>query len=165
MKSLLIGIACCMMATQVQAQYRAPLLDSGPIAAAQQQITRPAFVVESLGATLGSLAGFGLVYYLSDPCDTEDDVVCPLEKAGTAIAAATLGAAVGGYGAGKWQDTSPSLLGASLGAVGGAAAGIGVWHLLREELNVINSDLGAIASYSITQGLVTALGSRLFSRD
>lgn len=119
-----------------------------------------AFLVEAAGGTAGSLAGFGVGYALADRCDSED-LVCNLENAGTALLAGTVLAALGTYVAGRLGDTEPSALGAGLGAVAGAAAGIGVWHLLTEELNVVTSDAGAVASYVVTQGIVTALGSRL----
>ena len=104
-----------------------------------------AFLVEAAGGTAGSLAGFGVGYALADRCDSED-LVCNLENAGTALLAGTVLAAVGTYIAGRLGDTEPSALGAGLRAVAGAAAGIGAWHLLTEELDVVTSDAGAVAS-------------------
>ena len=61
-------------------------------------------------------------------------------------------------------DTDPSLLGASLGAIAGAGVGVGLWHLFTEELDIGNSPLIAVLTYSTAQGLASALGSRLLHR-
>jgi hypothetical protein len=119
-----------------------------------------AFLIEAAGGIAGSLAGFALVYSTSGSCESED-LVCNLQHAGAAIAAGTVGAAGGTYIAGRLAHTQPSAVGAFLGAVVGAAAGIGVWHLATEELDVVKSDAGAIITYGVTQGVVAALGSRI----
>jgi hypothetical protein len=36
-----------------------------------------------------------------------------------------------------------------------------MWHFVKEEVNVATSDTGSRVIYAVTQGLVTALGSRL----
>lgn len=119
-----------------------------------------AFAVESAGGIAGSLAGFGVGYAVAERCDGED-LVCNLEHAAAAVATGTVFSALGAYGAGRLGDTRPSGLGASLGALVGAAAGIGAWHLATEELDVVRSDVGAVLTYGVTQGIITALGSRL----
>src|SRR5262245_41826684 len=120
-----------------------------------------AFAVEALGATAGSALGFGAIYLSRrDECEVED-LSCNLENAAAGVAVGTIGSAVGAYVSGRVFDTQPSGVGAALGAVAGAAAGLGMWHLFTEELNLVNKSGAATATYVVTQGIVTALGSRL----
>jgi hypothetical protein len=120
-----------------------------------------AFAVEALGGVVGSTVGFGIIALArQDDCDVED-TVCLLESAGLAIALGTATSAVGTVLAGRSFETEPSVLGASIGALAGIAAGLGVSHLLTDELNVTNSDVAAVLGYTITQGVVTAIGSRI----
>ena len=119
-----------------------------------------AFLIETVGGAAGSLLGFGLLYLIGNDCDVED-LGCNLEHAFGGIALSTATAAGGAYLAGRLADTQPSGVGAVLGSVAGAAAGIGMWHLFTEELDLVNNDLAAALSYSVTQGVVTALGSRI----
>jgi hypothetical protein len=120
----------------------------------------PAFLIESAGGFAGSLLGWAVIYKTANDCDVED-TGCIIRSAAVGIAISAVTAPAGTYFAGKAGDTNPSLLGASLGAVAGAVAGIGVWHLWTEELSIGNGTLTGILTYSITQGLVTAAGSRL----
>jgi hypothetical protein len=120
-----------------------------------------AFGLEALGASVGSALGFGIIYLTrKDECDVED-LSCNLESAFAAIVVGSAGAAAGDYIVGKLFDTRPSAVGAIVGAVAGAAAGVGTWHLFKEELGIVNTSEGYAATYVITQGVVTALGSRL----
>ena len=120
-----------------------------------------AFGAEALGASVGSALGFGLIYLSQkDECDVED-LSCNLSNAALGIAVGTAGAAVGDYLAGKLFDTRPSVTGAVIGALAGAAAGIGTWHLFTEDLDLVNKSQAATGVYVITQGVVTALGSRI----
>lgn len=129
--------------------------------AAPEKTGGAAFVVEALGATAGSLAGFSLIYLTNkDDCDPED-LECTLETGALALATSTVGAAVGNILAGNAAHTRPSGWGAAIGAIAGSVAGIGTWHLFTEEINVSDSAAFAIAVYAVTQGIVTALGSRI----
>lgn len=121
-----------------------------------------AFLIEAVGGIGGSLLGFSLVYALSDDCPVED-LGCHIETAFGGIALGTGLSALGTYLAGRAGDTRPSGLGATLGSVVGAAAGLGAWHLFTEELDVVNARLPATLVYSATQGVFSALGSRLVS--
>jgi hypothetical protein len=123
-------------------------------AGAQARVGR-AFAIEAAGGILGSAAGFGLAAAVvgMDDCDVED-LECLLRDLASALASATAGAGVGSNIAGRLAGTRPSGLGAALGAIAGVAAGLGVVHLLSEELNVVRSDVGLIASFAVTQGLV-----------
>jgi phosphate/sulfate permease len=119
-----------------------------------------AFAIEAAGGVAGSLIGFGVVLLGDDDCDVED-LGCHLERAFLGIALGTLGSAAGTYLAGRAFDTRPSGAGATLGAVVGAAAGIGAWHLFTEELDLVNRTEAAVVVYALTQGVMAALGSRL----
>jgi hypothetical protein len=119
-----------------------------------------AFTIEAAGGIAGSLLGFGLVLLSEDDCGVED-LGCHLEDAFLAIALGTLGSAAGTYAAGRAFDTRPSGPGATLGAVVGAAAGLGTWHLFTEELDFVNRTEAAVVVYALTQGVMAALGSRL----
>ena len=132
--------------------------------AGAQETGARAFAIEAAGATAGSLLGFGVVYLARDSCGVED-LGCTIKRAGLGIGLSTVGAAAGNHIAGRLGETNPSGWGAVLGAVVGAAAGVGAWHLFTEELDVANNPAAAIAVYAVTQGLITAAGSRLASRS
>jgi hypothetical protein len=136
----------------------------GPAAPCRAQTPPPAaaFLTEAAGASVGSAIGFGTVLLLStrgNGCG--DDLSCTLGNVAAAVTLGTAGAAAGSYIAGSMRGTRPSLTGAVLGAVAGAAAAIGVNHLVTEEASKELSDAGTVALFAVTQGLVTALGSRI----
>jgi hypothetical protein len=133
---------------------------SGPIL--QQRSGGSAFLIEALGGTAGAFVGGGLILLAREECDVED-TVCILESLGVAGIGSVLGATAGTYFAGKAADTQPSLVGAGLGAALGLAAGVGVVKLL-DEANVRGKYI-PIVSLIITEGTLTALGSRLLSRN
>jgi hypothetical protein len=133
---------------------------TSPMMATSASAGTRAFLIEAAGGTAGSLLGFGAVYLLADDCNVED-LSCNLENAFSAIAAGTVGSAIGAYVLGRAADTQPSGIGVTIGSIAGAAAGIGLWHLFTEELNVINDTGPAMVSYALAQGVVTALGSRI----
>lgn len=123
-----------------------------------------ALAIETLGGAVGSAAGFGLGVLAADTdaCNNED-LQCILEDVAIALGASAVGAALGSWTAGKAGSTRPSLLGAALGSVAGAVAGLGTVHLLTEEFDLAVNDGIQLLSYVITQGVVTALGSRLIA--
>jgi hypothetical protein len=118
------------------------------------------FALEAAGGIAGSMLGFGVIYLSNDRCGVED-LGCTLESVFTGIVIGTVASAGGAYFAGKAGNTDPSLLGASLGAIAGVGAGIGLWALFTEQLDVGNKEIAAALTFTVTQGLVTALGSRL----
>jgi hypothetical protein len=123
--------------------------------------TAQAFAIEAAGGMVGSAVGFGSVLLLKgDDCDTED-LGCYIETASVALVASTITSAAGTYIAGRAFDTRPSGAGAMIGALAGAAAGLGTWHLFTEELDFVNKTEAAALIYAITQGLTSALGSRI----
>ena len=119
-----------------------------------------AYAIEAAGGIAGSMLGWAFIYKMANDCAVED-TGCIIRSAAVGIVISGITAPAGTYFAGKAGGTNPSLLGASLGGIAGAAAGIGVWHLWTEELSIGNGTLTGILTYSITQGLVTAAGSRL----
>ena len=150
-------MAVLMMPQLAHGQRASSVLAAKPGAAAGAG----AFVIEGFGATAGSFAGMvAVVLATRDDCDVED-LSCNLGNAGLGLLTSTAGAALGATLAGNLAATEPSGWGAIVGAVAGSVAGIGVWHLVTEELNISRSRKVAVASYSLTQGVVTALGSRI----
>jgi hypothetical protein len=149
-RTLLFAVTFTALATSVEAQR----VETGRLVA---------FPVEAAGGILGSVIGAGVgVLILHKSCDSED-VVCDLTRAGAAIGLATVGSAAGAIVAGRAANTNPSTPGAILGSLVGAVAGIGIVHLMTEELSIaLGNTAASIAAFSITQGIVTALGSRLF---
>ena len=122
-----------------------------------------ALAIEAVGGVAGSLAGVGaglLITRAVNECESED-LVCDLRRVTTTAVASVIGAAAGTYVAGRAADTDPSLLGGILGALAGTAAGVGVVHLLTEETNVARNNATLVIAYSVTQGIVAAVGSRV----
>ena len=122
-----------------------------------------AFGIEAAGGTAGSLAGEGVGLAISranDRCDSED-LACGLRQAATTGAVSVIGATAGTFLVGRSANTEPSVVGSFLGAIAGAAAGVGVIHLLNEETNVASNNATLVVAYSITQGIVAAIGSRI----
>ena len=122
-----------------------------------------AFAVEAAGGAVGSAVGLGLVIAAVRDCDSEDVVRCALLPAAGALLAGTALSATGAVLAGRANHTEPSVPGAIVGAVAGAFAGVGVDHLLREELNAHHSRVATVLSIAVVQGVVTSLGSRVVS--
>lgn len=121
-----------------------------------------ALAIETLGGTLGSAAGFGLGVLISrvDECHS-DDLQCTLEKVGIALGLSGAGAGAGSFLAGRIGATEPSGWGALIGGFVAIPAGIGVVHLISEELELSRGDFVLAASYTLTQGLLSAIGSRI----
>lgn len=118
-----------------------------------------AFTVEAAGATAGSLLGAGLALATID-CDGED-LDCVLGGVAVTGVLGAAGSVGGDLLAGRLADTRPSVGGAVGGAVLGTLGGLAVVKGL-EEAGVDGAP--AIVGFSVTQGLFTALGSRLFRR-
>lgn len=137
---------------------------SAPGAHAQRAAPRSgveAFAIEAAGGAVGAAAGFGAAMLFTDRDGCGDDLTCVLDKVAFVGVLATVGSAAGTYFTGRAFDTEPNALGAVLGAVVGAAAAIGVDHLLTEELNTNASEGTRFGAFALTQGIVTAPGSRL----
>ena len=122
-----------------------------------------AFGIEAAGGVLGSALGLAVVIAAVRDCDSDDTVRCALLPAAGALVAGTALSATGAIVIGRANDTAPSAPGAILGAIAGAFAGIGVDHLLREELNAHHNRVATVLTIALTQGIATALGSRAFA--
>jgi hypothetical protein len=120
-----------------------------------------AFAVEALGGTLGSAAGLGLGILITDPGRCSDDLTCTLESLGVALGISGAGSGIGSFLSGRLADTDPSTIGGLIGGLLAIPAGVGVAHLLSEEMELTREDFLLAASYSLTQGIITALGSRI----
>lgn len=139
-------------------------------AGAQESMDAPppdpvdSYLIEFAGGTVGSLAGLGLGIALARPDEcSNEDLGCILNGLAVGLVTSTVGAGAGAYAAGRWQDTEPSGWGAALGAVAGAAAGIGVLKLIEESNSGRGAEgFSAAIVYGVTHGLVTAAFSRLF---
>jgi hypothetical protein len=121
-----------------------------------------AFLIEAAGGTVGSATGFGLGVLIADVggCGS-DDIGCWLSRLGIALGISGATSAVGALLTGHMGDTQPSTAGAIVGGIAGIPAGVGVVHLISEELDLTRDDAVTWVSYVFTQGIVTALGSRI----
>jgi len=121
-----------------------------------------AFAIEAAGGTVGSIVGvtLGIAIAQIDDCDSED-LACLLAGLSVGGAGGVVGAALGTVLAGRQFNTRPSTAGAIVGSLAGLAAGVGVVHLLTEEANMRLERVGSVLVFSVTQGLVTAIGSRI----
>lgn len=121
-----------------------------------------AFVVEAGGGVLGSAAGAiaGLVVSKVDDCGV-DDLACTIKGLGVAGVGSVIGATAGAVLAGRAIGSRPSLPGALAGSLLGAVAGVALVHGLTEEVNLHLDKPMTVAVYALSQGLVTAIGSRL----
>lgn len=119
-----------------------------------------AFFVETGGGVLGSLAGVGagLLIFNPDACDNED-IECILQRVTSVGVTSAVGATVGTLISGRLGRTSPSGWGAAIGAIAGVAAGAGAVQLLEEASGTTRGT--AVIAYSVSQGLITAIGSRI----
>jgi uncharacterized membrane protein YfcA len=145
-----------------------PSLSLGAQREPEREVRRggAAFAIEAMGGVGGSLAGVGAGLLISgaatNECDVED-LVCGLKQAATTGVVSVVGATAGTYIAGRAANTEPSFVGSLLGAIAGAAAGVGVMHLLNEETKIARNNATLAVAYSVTQGVVAALGSRLIA--
>lgn len=114
--------------------------------------------IEALGGTGGSAIGFHMVRLLSDRIACGENLSCTLGNAATALLLGSVGAAAVSYASGRIAGTEPSGAGAVIGAVVGAAAVVGVDHVLS---NINTSDRHRYVAFAVTQGLLTAIGSRI----
>ncbi|MDQ3950741.1 MAG: hypothetical protein M3282_10385 [Gemmatimonadota bacterium] len=145
------------------------LVTASPTAVLAQRATPAAvtgaraFAAEALGGTIGSALGLALGLALTNPgaCPAEDDVVCPLQRVSLTGVIGIAGAAIGTTLAGNWAGTKPSLVGALLGAAAGTAVGIGLEHLITEEMSRSLGEAGTVILFSVAQGVFAAAGSRI----
>ena len=119
------------------------------------------FALQSLGGTVGSAAGLAIGLAVTNDCDGEDDVVCGLKKASLTGAIGVIGATVGVAVVGRDASQRPSIIGSLLGGVVGSIVGIGLHHLITEEMSQQIPDVGTIALFTLSQGTFAAAGGRI----
>jgi hypothetical protein len=136
----------------------------GVLAAQSTTTGARAFAIEAAGGSIGSVAGaaLGLAISRPDKCETED-LSCEIRALGVAGVTSAVGAAAGAVFAGRKSNTRPSTVGAIAGSIAGAVAGVAVIHGLTEEANLRLEKPAILLAYSVTQGIVTAIGSRLIA--
>ena len=130
-------------------------------AAAQERSGGAAFAIEAAGGTLGSLAGYGIGRAIVDEDACGDDLGCIFSGVGTVLLASSAGATLGAWALGSAADTDPSIGGAALGSLAGAAAGLGLLKVLEEIDPQWDEGGAAVIALTLSQGIVTALGSRI----
>ena len=121
-----------------------------------------AFAVEAAGGTIGSVAGavVGLAVSRPDRCGI-DDLACTIQGLGVAGVGSVIGATAGTVIAGRSIGSRPSAFGAFAGSVTGAVAGVALVHAITEEANLKLEQPLTVIVYSVTQGLLAAIGSRV----
>jgi hypothetical protein len=117
--------------------------------------------LQVLGGTLGSVVGVAIGLAATDDCTGEDDVVCALQSLSITGALGAVGATAGVTVAGRPAVERPSVLGSFLGAAVGTVAGIGLHHLITEEMDQRLNKAGSFALFTISQGTFAALGGRI----
>lgn len=140
------------------------LLTQASSAHAQERGFGSRLAIEAVGGTVGSAAGLGLALlaFSPDRCPT-DDIECILERLGGAGLAAAAGGSLGAWQLGRMENTEPSLLGSVIGAIGGVAAGLGVIQLMENAGEGDPDPVIAFIGFSVTEGIVTGLFSRMFA--
>jgi hypothetical protein len=124
------------------------------------------FAVEAAGGVLGSAVGatVGLAAFRVDKCPVDDDVKCVLGRLSLTGATSVVGATLGVVLLGRAQDTEPSIGGAFIGSVAGAAAGAGVLSVTSGSRAGTSGHITRVVLYSLAQGVVAAVGSRFGAR-
>lgn len=153
MNRIAMGLAACVAFG---------VFDAGPAHAQNGEPSDArALGAEAAGGVAGSLAGVavGLAISRPDRCGV-DDLECTIKGLGAAGIGSVVGATLGSVLMGRSVRSQPSGIGAFVGSVAGAFAGVGLVHAMTEEANLKLEKPLTVAVYSITQGIITALGSR-----
>jgi hypothetical protein len=149
------ALACAafaIIASDANAQQR-----SGTAA---RQSDPAAFLLESLGGSVGSLIGIGAVG-LSSRCGV-DDLGCLILKVGAGGVLGAIGATIGASLAARYTGSPRSAFGAALGAVAGTGVGLGIHYVLNNSSDRNFDDPGVVVPiFIISQGTFAAIGSRL----
>jgi hypothetical protein len=122
-----------------------------------------AFAIEAAAGSVGSLIGIAAVG-LSHKCGVED-LACLIMKAGASGATGAIGASLASYAAAGYTGSQRSLGGAALGAVVGTGVGLGVhWLLNHASDRNFDDPYAVVPIFTLSQGIVSAIGSRLLGR-
>jgi hypothetical protein len=130
-------------------------------ASAQERTGMREWTIEAAGGTLGSVAGFGIGLAIFDDDDCGDDLGCIFEDVAGVLAFSSAGATMGTWSLGSAASTDPSFGGALIGSLVGAAAGLGILKVLEEMDSDWNEGAPAVIGFTVTQGVLTAVGSRV----
>jgi hypothetical protein len=136
-----------------------PTVASTTVQTAERQYG--SFVLQALGGTIGSAAGLAVGLATINECDGDDDLACGLEKASVTGALGVIGATTAVVFVGRAAAERPSIVGSLLGGVAGSAVGVGLHHLITEEMSQNLPDAGTFALFTITQGVLAAAGGRI----
>ena len=120
------------------------------------------FFVEAAGGVLGSGLGAGIVL-LSTSCGG-DDLGCGILKIGSAGLVGAIGATLGTTLAARHTGSRRSVVGAALGAVVGTGAGLTIQYFVTRGRASTLGDRTAAPIIIVSQGIVSAIGSRLVGR-
>ncbi|HYC51585.1 MAG TPA: hypothetical protein VEB19_10800 [Gemmatimonadaceae bacterium] len=82
---------------------------------------------------------------------------------GPAVAGAAALATAGVVIVGRSRGTNPSVVGAAIGSIAGSVAAVGLDYLIRREMRAEQGLATATFTVSLSQGLLAAATSRLFS--
>jgi hypothetical protein len=138
------------------------LFAASGLAAQDRPGTWRSFSIELAAAATGSALGYGTVAAFVDACSRDGDLVSCTDGPRTApLATATALSVLTTRVVGQRLHTSPSTGGAIVGSLLGAVAAVGVEHLLREQGSVRMNEAGVTVTVAVTQGLLTAVGSRI----
>jgi hypothetical protein len=128
---------------------------------AQERTGMRDWTIEAAGATIGSVAGFGIGLAIFDDDDCGDDLDCIFEDVAGVLAFSSVGATMGIWALGSAANTDPSFGGALIGSLAGAAAGLGILKVLEEIDSDWSEGAPAVIGFTVTQGVLTAIGSRV----
>jgi hypothetical protein len=123
-----------------------------------------AFLLETLGGSVGSLAGIGIGLGLASACESED-LGCEIVSIVTGGALGIAGAATGVALTARHTGSSRSAAGAVLGALVGTGVGLGVHYLVNRASDRNLGDASVVPIFVISQGVLAAMGSRLLGTD
>jgi hypothetical protein len=119
-------------------------------------------LLEALGGSAGSFIGMGLVGLVSN-CGV-DDLVCLLKTVGAGGVAGVVGATIGVSVVARATGSRRSVPGAILGAVVGTGLGVLIHIGLDRGTDRNLDDVIVIPIFTVSQGTIAALGSRLLGK-
>lgn len=163
-RTLTYAIAALIVSASANAQT--PAAATRARAAEPTSLAQPntsgALALEMLGGSVGSLVGIGIVG-LTAHCGI-DDLGCVILNVGAGGALGVVGATIGTTLVARQTGSRRSIAGASLGALVGTGAGLGIHYLLNQNSDRNLGDAVVVPIFVVAQGTFAALGSRLLGR-
>jgi hypothetical protein len=142
----------------VPAPVSSSWLGPAALSARSQQSARSSVVLEALGGSVGSAAGIGLVFLVSE-CGV-DDLACEIVTVGVGGVAGVVGATLGTALVARQTGARHSVAGAVAGAILGTGVGLGVHYLLNRNSDRNLGDMVVVPIFAISQGVFAAVGGR-----